>query len=278
MANDIDLEHKLPFYLPGLLDLLNNKTFRPHQWKKINASLKAHLKERRNVIERNQYLKVETNIYDIIVGVFEGKKSPFTYYQYLTILIKRLTENLTEEERNKLRHTLYSVFIELDHKYRNYIGELSVLNNIRQHSKNYRLQGVEKDFIIDKKTADFTFENIDTSEVELIEVVNIHAYEKSDDFDLKKFIVGKIEDKIHLKTNGKPNYRPFKLVPVFWGQVADLKKLNNIFKNENVELPNGVFEPLSLCSFAGPDFPVHRFVKISEMFTDGPIEVIPYDE
>ena len=277
MTQTIDLENKLPIYLPGLLELLNNKTFRPHEWRKINTNLEKHLSERRQTIIRNNYLKVETNIYDIIIGVIEGKTSPYSYFQYLYILFKRLTKNLTIEERKKLRPTLYSVLINLDHKYRNFIGELSVLNNIRESNKDYRLIKVDKDIIVDEKKADFTFEHIYTKELELFEVVNIHAYETVAGFDLKRFVIGKIQDKILAKTKGKSDYRPFKLVPVFWGQVEDMKRLNEIFKNEKVELPENVFEPLSLCSFDGPDFPVHRFVKISELFTEGPIEFIPYN-
>jgi hypothetical protein len=277
MEQTIDLENKLPICLPGMLELLNNKTFKPHEWKKINTNLQEQLIERRKKIISDNYLKVETNIYDIIVGVIEGKTSPYGYFQYLHILFKRLTKNLNVQERKKLRPTLYSVLINLDHKYRNFIGELSVLNNIRENNKEYRLINVDKEIIVDEKKADFTFENIYTKEIELFEVVNIHAYDVVAGFDLKRFVVGKIEDKIRIKTNGKSDYRPFKLVPVFWGQIKDMKKLNEIFKNGKVDLPNNVFEPMSLCSFNGPDFPVHRFVKISELSTDGPIEVIPYN-
>ncbi len=277
MEQKFDLENKFFIYLPGMLELINNKTFRPREWKKINTNLEEHINDRRKIITRDNYLRAETNIYDIIIGVIEGKTSPYSYFQYLQILFKQLTKNLTVEERKKLRPTLYSVLINLDHKYRNFIGELSVLNNIRENNKNYRLIRVDKDIIVDEKKADFTFENVDTKEIELIEVVNIHAYETPEGFDLKRFVVGKIEDKIRIKTSGKSDYRSFKLVPVFWGEIENMKKLNGIFKHEKVELADNVFEPLSLCSFVGPDFPVHRFVKISELFTDGPIEVIPYD-
>src|ERR1043165_3188449 len=123
MGRNIDLEHKLPIYLPGLLELLNGKTFKARQWRAINNSLKGELNRRKALLENGQSIKVATNIYDVIVGVIEGKMSPFTYYQYLLILFLRLTKNLDEVERNKLRHTLYSVFIEVDHNYRNFIGE-----------------------------------------------------------------------------------------------------------------------------------------------------------
>lgn len=208
------------------------------------------------------------------MGLLEGKTSPYGYYQYLRILFHRLNKGLSFEERQKLRHTLYLVLINFDNKYRNFIGELSVLSKIKEGSPDYRLVGVEKTKIVDNNSADFTFENIHTGELEVVEVLNIHEYETKENDDILRSVLSKIEKKIFDKTKGRNDYTKFILIPVFWGLVDDIKKLNQIFKNQDVPLPKNVWEPFCYCSFDGPEFPVHKFIRISKLF-EGDIEVVP---
>ena len=132
---------------------------------------------------------------------------------------------------------------EVDKNYLNFIGELTVLNEILK-AKKYELKNVEEKIKSNRNaSADFLFLDKATSLELLIEVVNIHleSWELKDEELVFNHITSKVTEKIKNKFTGAA--RPFCLQPVIWTKNIDdihfLKKLycKKVTLTENVNSP-----------------------------------------
>lgn len=267
----VDLETRLKLYMPALFRLLGDDNLNSRQWKKLNNKFIKEYNRRKSLYEaNNNYLLVEANIYDLISSMLSGNKSAFRLIGYFDILFKGLDNNLLAEEKRLIRDTLYDTLINLDHTFRNFIGELSVLLNLVDQ-RRYGLLGIEKDFIAGRKTADFTVLDNTTNTIELVEVVNIHFDQSK---YLKENLTQKISNKIVDKTQNSESFKPFTLVPVIWAPVEVLKEIATLYKTDvSMKIP-GSHEPLAYCVFEDPNgHPVYRFAHISTLFPDGQITV-----
>ena len=268
---EVDLEQRLRLYMPAMFRLLADRNLKKAHWKKLSKKFVAEHYKRAALYEaNNNYLLVEANFFDLINATIRGEKSAFRLVGYFDILFKALDKNLLSGEKIMVRDTLYNALINLDHKFRNFIGELAVLCNAVD-KRRYSLLGVEKDFIAQNKTADFTLLDNNTGETELLEVVNIHL---DDSIYLKETLVTKLTGKLADKTCNSSSHKPFTLVPVIWAPVAVLQDLRQLYKSGNGVVINGVNEPVAYCAFSGPnDLPIYRFCPISSLFPEGQIFV-----
>jgi len=268
---EIDLEQHLRIHMPAMFRLLADRNLKKAQWKKLNKRfIEEHNKRTALYKTNNDYLQVEANFFDLITSTIRGKQSAFRLIGYFDVLFKALDKNLLPDEKLMIRDTLYNALINLDHKFRNFIGELAVLNSAVD-KRRYSLVGIEKDFIAQKKTADFTLFDNTTKKKELVEVVNIHL---DDSRYLKETLTEKITNKVADKSCNTSDHSPFTLVPVIWAPVSVLQDLEKLYKSGNGVVISGVSEPCAYCNFTGPDnFPVYRFCSISTLFPQGEILV-----
>lgn len=256
--------------MPSMYNFLPNALSKK-QWLLLSTNLETKISQRKNHFLENGALKVETNFYDLLVATFQQDESAFYMLNYIEVLFKKLTIYLNDDERIKLKDTVYGVLTNLDHKYLNFVGELSILSNL-MGTRTYRLVGVETGIISGKKTADFTLKSKDTDDRYLVEVLNIHLYER--DRHPVEIIRNKLADKVLKKTNGQQDYNQFYLYPVLWGNLKELRIVNEFYYNGGkIDIPH-VEEPYAHRPFTSPDFPlIHAFSKLSALFNDGEITV-----
>ncbi len=264
-----DVESRLRIFVPALFEFFGTNNLSQKQWRKINANFAREIELRKAKFHaNNNYLKVEANIYDLIIGVMEGEESAFILIDFINVVFIRLKKNLPDTDKPKLKKTIYSVLINFDHKYRNFVAELAVLNTLLENG--YTLQGVEADYIANKNSADFTLYK---DKSYLVEVISIHI--EQGEPDIKRLLADKISKKITQKTGDCEDYKPFTLCPVLWGFKEELKAAQDLFKNGDVSSFPDVHEPFAYLSFTakGGGF-IHRFCGISDLITEKEITVI----
>ena len=226
-------------------------------------------KKKQKFLANNNYLKVETSLYSIISGVIQKEVSAYVKYDFIRTVLKRLITNLPVEQRTLIRKNVYDMLTAFDKDYRNYFGELAVVNQLLEDE--YTLVGVEKDKICGGKTADFTIKK--NGQTRLVVVVNIHFYEPTG--DSVQFINKKVSDKLNEKTNGSEEYEEFTLVPVLWAFPKELFEYHQQYNAGNVQMPENVHEPFAYLSFSDDkEILIHKFTKISRLFTADSIEII----
>jgi|GEM_PF-4230857 len=104
----------------------------------------------------------------------------------------------------------------------------------------------------------------DIHKPELIEVVNVHFNSQP---DLKRFLTGKLNDKIAKKIGSVEVYNNFTVFPVLWALNPDMIRVQEMFKNGFIiDIPR-VHQPFAYCSFLNENNELrHRFVEISNLF------------
>ncbi len=268
---ELDLEQRLGLYMPAMFRLLVDNNLEQWQWDNLNKKfLDTQNKRITSQKTINKPLIIESNLYDLINATFRGNKSAFRFVSYVDILFKHLGNNLLPEEKRMIKDTLYNTLISHDHQFRNYIGELSILNKAVE-KRTYSLIGAERDIIAHGTTADFTLLNNQSGKTELFEVVNIH-FNSSE--KLKGRLFRKVKEKIKEKTCKQIDYSPFTLIPVLWAEWKILKELEQLYKSGSGVEIEGVNEPLAWCVFEDEkDGIFHRFMPIKQLFPEGRILV-----
>jgi len=134
-----------------------------------------------------------------------------------------------------------------DKNYRNFVGELSVLNNCL--ISDFTLVKIEETLPNGKKI-DFHLCHQKSNKSYLVEVVNVHYnYRKQyTDEILAAEIKGKLIDKIADKTKNNPDTINFYLVPVIWAYRAELNRICALYEEYINMKDNWIFEPLAFCS------------------------------
>ena len=270
-VEDIDLEARLRIYMPAMFRLLKDNNLNGKQWRNLHKRfLEVHAERIRKYKENENYLLIEANFFDLISSAINGHKPAIRLVGYFDVLYKALNKTLNEDEKKLIRTTDYNSLINMDHKFRNFIGELAVLLNALE-GRRYNLVGIERDKIGGGKKADFTLLDIASGKEELVEVVNIHLDEEQ---FLEENITSKITKKIKEKTEERVDFKEFTLVPVIWAPVSVLKVLADLYKSGNGPKFHNVHQPVAYCVFEAPDGqPVYRFANIATLFPEGRILV-----
>ena len=268
---EVDLEPKLRLYMPAMFRVLDNGNLKKGQWRNLNKRfVEEYYKRKELYAANNNYLRMESNFFDLIDATLRGEEEAFRLVGLFDILFKGLGSHLLVTEKIMVRDTIYSTLINFDHKCRNFIGELLVLLNAIEN-RRYSLIGVEIDFIAQNNTADFTLLYNSTGEKVLVEVVNIHL--DNSDY-LTETLNNKIKEKIEKKTGGNSDFKPFTLAPVIWAPFEVLKEIAALYKSGNGVEMDGVNEPLAYWFFSVPNgMPIYRFGKVSTLFPEGNIFV-----
>jgi hypothetical protein len=260
----VDVEPKLREHFPILFELLEGQKL---DWKSINTKFsETHLKRLTDFIRGNREL-VESNFFDVLTEHWKGNKQGTRMLLYFRKLLEELSDNLDIDGKRKIKNTLYNLLIESDLNYLNYIGELSVLN-LFLHKGVYRLHAIESP-LGNGSGADFSLAPVNRGKNLLIEVVNVRprTFPKTAEL-LKKFIEGKLQEKIDKKTKGDMAYLTFRLVPVTWGDAKELDWTARLLKNEiSLDVPN-ITDPCAFCTFIDEERggTIYKFGSLYDLF------------
>jgi hypothetical protein len=253
----------LEIYLPALVDLIDFSDF---PWDKIDRLFSEKLKQRTKE-SKGETIRVEACVYDIIVGAIEGNKMAIGLLDFLNKLFEDLTDTLTQPEKVLVRSNAKSMLKAFDAKYRNFVGEMAVLNNIIK-SGDRRLSGIEYK-LPNGKSIDFKIVQTAKNEQLLIEIVNIHLDAdrvENNAIAIKKFLTNKLSAKMADKKLGLDDDIVIYLVPVLWGGWKEIKVYSDFYKNNQISIEN-VKEPFALLQYNDRvNYYVHHFKAVSHLF------------
>lgn len=266
LLKDINLEKILRKNVPELFELLGNRNLSVRQWNDINEKyVSVNNKRYEKYVENGmQPIQVQASFFDVIHKGFQGGN--YGYYVFDDLIrktLRGLSTLLSERNKDQFKTNLYNILIHHDHNYRNFIGELLLLENFLSQKK-YRLERFEYP-ITDTTQADFHFIELATNESLLVEVVNINFLDKIP-VDIIRFITGKLEAKYRSKTKGA-EHMAFTLVPIVWADHSTLRRIEKAFdEGKGFNLPYA-YAP---CAFATYDYDnikfLNQFGKITTMF------------
>lgn len=252
MNQEYDIERRLKQYFPIFFELLGSNKV---DWKKVTKAFSRKVNEwHQKHGKTGENIRVEASFFNIITAAMQGNELAEGHLNFIRKLFEELINHLDIEERKLIVPALYGVVTNIDRKFWNFIGELCVLNNLKKSTK-YRLADVEVPVVPSNPSGtkiDFKFVNLETPAHVFIEIVNVHLN------DIEDWPDEKVNNLLHQKIQGKLNStgirlnNRFQLMPVFWGQFSDLRRINKFYRDNKISFQN-TFEPSCYASFAYPD-------------------------
>lgn len=260
---EIDLKYRLGVYLPMLSEFLSVQDFKPEQWDKLNSNFhERHLERKKEYLSNDNHLQVSANIYDIITEKLKGNLNGVKYLEFITKTLEELSDHLSDSGKKAINKTIYDFLISYDHRFRNYLGELLVLNSVIK-GNIFSLETVES-HIVNNQTADFLFSRKDGRGHQLVEVVNLHI--TGEHTMLETYLPKSFSRKLAKKTDGETVYAEFILIPVIWAAPVDLLRVLDTWKTmDKTDLKN-VCEPVSyLCLTSAEHQVFYKFGTLSTL-------------
>lgn len=264
-----DVKGILKSYIPSLFELLGNNEL---DWKVIEKRFEAKFTELEKRFEDtgNKPVMVKASFYFIIAAAVRGEKSAFFILDFINKLFQELTDNLTDLERKLIKKNIFDLLVSMDEKYLNYLGELSILNQIIK-SGNFRLLDVEEPLGLKSEgsSIDFKLLNTKSQKETLLEIVNVHLTKDNtkNSYQIQRLLEQKLREK-YIKTAKKSNIE-FQLASILWGSHEWIRKIIEYYKNENVSLKN-IFIPSCFIPFTDSQGnPVYKFGSIETILKSG---------
>ena len=251
--------------MPALIYFTDHPDF---PWKKINNLFNVKIQERK-ARANGETITIEASLFDIITAAKAGNTTAKGLLLFLNRLIYDLSRILSSGERKMVFTNIKRMLMTLDSRFYNFVGEIGILKNILSTNK-YRLLHIEE-LLPNNKTIDFTIQDLESSQVELVEVVIIHLDSGKVDGNpeaIKKFLTGRLTEKILDKQKKLSSSIEFNLIPVIWGGKENLKVYSEFFQERKLDLKN-VHEPFGWLQFSdGNDYYAHRFSRLKNLFND----------
>ncbi len=260
-TSQVDLKAKLEQHLPVLISFIGNM---PFAWFDVNRLfIEKYAVRYAKYLAANNYVKVEINFYDVISQTLLGNKNYLPLYTYFTKLLEDLDVRLSREKKALLADTFRSLLTNWDLKFLNFIGELSVLNNLLK--SGYKLEMVEEE-MPNGKHMDFTLQNERGNKI-FVEVCNVqlHDMENKTDQQLVKNVKRKLTKKINAKAkNGLPGI-VFHIVPVLWAPHKVLLRVKELY-DQNLNMVHlHILEPVAYSSFTYENEYVIKFGSLKTL-------------
>lgn len=266
MTSPFDIQEKLKVYFPILFELLNNNKIDWKMVEKIFFRKYEQYQKKRSIT--NASFQTEASFYSIITAAIKKEKSAIMLLNYIQKLFEELTDKLDDDEKKQIKNALFGFLTNIDSKYLNFLGELSVLNQFKTRTP-FKLVKTEEKLAnsgANNSTIDFKFFNPTTNGFEFLEIVNIHLNEKntSSDEKINILLTQKISEKL-LKKGIKENPKIF-LVPVVWGNWKEIKLIEQYYNKVKPNFQNtGI--PVAFVPFMTPAGKlVQRFGTINTIF------------
>jgi hypothetical protein len=230
MTSPFNIQEKLKIYFPILFELLNNNKI---DWKMVEKTFfKKYEQYQKKHKKINSTFQIEASFYSIITAAIKKEQPAIMLLDYIQKLFEELADNLDDTEKREIKSTIFGFLTNIDTKYLNFLGELSVLNQFKRRTQFKLVKTEEKltEIGVNNSTIDFKFFNPTTNGFELVEIVNIHLNKKntSGDESINILLTQKISEKL-LKKGIKENPKFF-LVPVLWGNWREIKCIEQYYK------------------------------------------------
>lgn len=266
MAHSFDIENKLRVYFPVLFELLDKNSI---NWKSVNKTFKKKFEYFQQLQAKvDTPLRIQASFYNIITEAVKEDAGAVRLIDYIQTLFEELTNILDKEEKVLIKGNIFGMLTNMDLKYLNFLGELSVLHRLK---KTLPIKLIATETPLDKDQSDgakidFLISNTETGKKDLVEVVNIHLNNTntSDTDAINDLLEQKIREKLSKK--GLNRVGNFHLIPVLWGQWDEIKPIVEHYFNHKPQFSNTT-TPVCFMTFTDQNgVMVHKFGTIDTIF------------
>jgi hypothetical protein len=263
---NVDLKSKIELYLPSLIQLIEGD-LKKKRWKRLTEIFENQFNKLNEQYKKDEkFPLVKLSLYSTITGALNGERQNIQFLDYINNVFKNLNSILDKDEKILIKETL-SNLLEFEKGFLNYLGELSVLDNLISTGL-YKLDKTEYRIKENGKGIDFRFLNIQKSKYILVEVINIELKDNkiSSTELMYQFLSNKLNDK--LNDTDKSEILNYTLIPVIWGSLENILKVREFYKLTNfkikrVEIPR-VYIPFNVPN--NPKKFVNKFGSILTVF------------
>lgn len=266
MGHLFDIENRLREFFPVLFELLDNNSI---DWNTVNkAFTKKFEYYQQHQAKKETPLRIQASFYNIITDAIKNDKGAVRLIDYIQKLFEELTNLLDREEKTLIKGNIFGMLTNMDLKYLNFLGELSVLHRLK---KTLPIKLIATESPLEKGQRDgvkidFLISNIETNKCHLVEVVNIHLNDKNtlDADAIKNLLHQKIGEKLSKK--GLKRVGDIHLIPVLWGQWNDIKQVVDYYSFDKPQFENTT-TPVCFMTFTDQKgVMVHKFGTIDTIF------------
>jgi hypothetical protein len=265
-AQDFDIRYHLKNRFPEFFHLLGENNI---NWRGVNKSFAKKAAFYQGRFNRSgRTFRIDASLYDIIIYSLRNEPEALRMFGYIKALFAELTLSTTREEKKEIAPALYGLLTNVDYNYRNFLGELSVLNLLKKNMGLLLLKTEKPLFPEEPKGVkiDFHFRQPDTNKEYLVEVVNIRLDETnaSTEEETAQVLNEKIPEK--LLATGINRSKAFFLAVVLWGDWNRIVSAANYYRTTKPEFENTMM-PVCFIPFtdlAGAD--VFKFGTIDTIF------------
>jgi hypothetical protein len=266
MTSPFYIQEKLKEYFPILFELLNDNKI---NWRMVEKTFfKKYEQYQKKHSITNSPFPIEASFYSLITAAIRNEKPARMLLDYIQKLFEELTDKLDSDEKKEIKNTIFGFLTNIDTKYLNFLGELSVLNQFKTRTPFKLVKTEEKitNSSDNNSRIDFKFFNPTINGFVLVEIVNIHLNDKniSSEEKIKILLTQKISEKLLKK--GLKESSKFFLVPVVWGNWKEIKCIEQYYKKEKPSFQN-TGTPVAFVPFTTPDGKlVQKFGTIDTIF------------
>jgi hypothetical protein len=217
--------------------------------------------------------QIEASIYNVITESLRGEADALRMLGFMKELFINLASKTTLEEKTFLTPALFGLLTNIDAKYRNFLGELAIINRLKNEWPVTILQ-TERPLILSEPEGpkiDFHLVNRDTQKEWLIEVVNFTMKESNtvSDQKIRTFLKRKINHK--LRDTGIKKSKAFILTPVVWGNWDKIKILADYYQRFNPKFENTII-PSTFVPFSDNNgVAVYKFGSLDTIFRNSSV-------
>ncbi|HEY4206383.1 MAG TPA: hypothetical protein VGM31_06220 [Puia sp.] len=262
-----NIENKLKTYFPVFFELLDNN---PFDWFEVGKCFGKKADEYAARQERvNTSFPIQSSLFIVIKrAVIDKEPGAIRLFEYMRNLFEQLADRTTPEEKKLITTALFGVMTNVDMKYLNFLGELSVLTLLKMRLPITLLE-TERPLVPDEPDGtkiDFHFLNRESNNEYLVEIVNLHLTEKNTSTD--EFIERLLDQKIRgkLLDTGIGKSKAFLLFPVLWGYWNEIKAVADYYRDKRPEFEN-TGTPCCFVPFSDESGkPVYKFGTIDTIF------------
>lgn len=264
-AEDFDIEGHLRVRFPEFFRLLGNGSIRWRTVNKVYAGQAAIYHER--VGRTGNTFRIEVSLFHIITLAMQGDLEAVRNFDYIKLLFMELNDTLSRQEKREIIPALYGMLTNVNMAFRNFLGELSVLNLYER--QGYTLIKTERPLFEDQPNGtkiDFHLRHDQTKKEYLVEIVNFRLDDENTGSE--EAIKALLEEKIvgKLLVTGIRKTKKFFLVPVVWGDWEYILRLLAYYQTTKPVFTNTA-APVALVPFTAEDGQlVHIFGTIDTIF------------
>ena len=251
-------------HMPEFMALLDPT---PSQLRTIRAKLDERYDQVAAELKANRVFEAGTTVFDLLWNAQERDIHSLRFLAYIEKTCASLRLLIPEHLMASLRSAVFRMLVTFDRResrYRSYVGELSVLNALLSAGL-HRLVGIEVG-LPNGKRADYSVATDSGSVLLEVENIDFDAAKIHSADDLRRFLLGRIEDKLQTKLANIPSgwAMPFCLAPVLWGDMLGLHQFREYFAHPP-PYPALVLQPMILAQLADKDshIPHYRFLTAS---------------